>query len=245
MADSNRNNHKVGQWTYKSMKQMTKIKISYAQYDDAQKIYQRLLECMANPCFEGVFPNAIEKGMNGMLDRVSALFHSSTSGVTNAANESASSEGANQKNNPQDLAKLVYASTIKMSQPQYGTSSYRTERLWFKTRLKYGQLLHENHNTYDLQNVISDLIQNAVRITMMPMQRHPTSTLRATTTSSSSSSTLSTENPTLLQSQGQCSPTQYIPKSHEGPGWNTTPTNPRSDPGNRGMMHMASAEYEW
>jgi COP9 signalosome complex subunit 2 len=162
---------KMGQWTYKSLKQMTKIKIGCGEFDEAQTIFKRLLACISSPGLEGVSPNAIEKGVNGMLDRVSSLFLSNNSnstgtssvtgmrsGSTSSTRTSTSTQDQASNNSPQDLERLVYDSTLNLFHPTRGTAPCRNERLWFKTNLKYGQLLYENHETYKLQNVIADLL---------------------------------------------------------------------------------------
>ena len=56
---------------------------------------------------------------------------------------------------PQKLALAVYDSTLRIFHPSKG--SCPNERLWFKTNLKYGQLLYETNETAKLQQVLRDL----------------------------------------------------------------------------------------
>jgi COP9 signalosome complex subunit 2 len=107
-------------------------------------VYSRLLECIT----EGnISPNAVEKGINGMLERVASLLQGNTMrGVDTSANIPM---------DPQKLALSVYDSTLKIFHPT--TGSCPNERLWFKTNLKYGQLLYETNETTKLQHVLRDL----------------------------------------------------------------------------------------
>jgi len=139
------------------------------------------LECISNPDLEGVSPNAVEKGINGMLDRVSSIFSYTSANINTNRNDNGNDNGnvsnnnsnnstndndnSNNNNSNQDndaaqgLARLVYDSTLSLFHPTHG--SCPTERLWFKTNLKYGQLLYENHETNKLQSVIYDLLQTS------------------------------------------------------------------------------------
>ena len=63
--------------------------------------------------------------------------------------------GASNPMDPQKLALAVYDSTLKIFHPS--TGSCPNERLWFKTNLKYGQLLYETNETAKLQQVLRDL----------------------------------------------------------------------------------------
>jgi COP9 signalosome complex subunit 2 len=144
-----------------------KIRLQSSEYDKARNVYQRLLESITNPNNEGVSPNAVEKGMNGMLDRVSALLFQ---GSYNNSDSSA-----------QNLAWYVYDSTLGLFHPQRG--SCPNERLWFKTNLKYGQILYENNQTTKLQIVIRDLLKSSNGIS------ESSSSSSAVTPSSSASST--------------------------------------------------------
>jgi COP9 signalosome complex subunit 2 len=132
--------NKYGQWSFKAMKQLVKLHLRSGNADEMMRHYHRLLECIA----EGdVSPNAVEKGINGMLERVSSLYQGA------AARNSPSTL------DPQRLALTVYDATLKIFRPSTGSCS--NERLWFKTNLKYGQLLYEMNETAKLQQVLKDL----------------------------------------------------------------------------------------
>mmetsp|Transcript_32321 Transcript_32321/g.78604 ORF Transcript_32321/g.78604 Transcript_32321/m.78604 type:complete len:503 (-) Transcript_32321:674-2182(-) len=131
---------KYGQWSFKSMKQLVKLHLRTGNADEMMRHYNRLLECIA----EGdVNPNAIEKGINGMLERVSSLYQGAGARITT------------ENMDPQRLALAVYDATLKVFHPTSGSCS--NERLWFKTNLKYGQLLYEMNETAKLQKVLKDL----------------------------------------------------------------------------------------
>jgi COP9 signalosome complex subunit 2 len=90
--------------------------------------YQRMLECVG----DGVSPNAVEKGIHGMLDRIS------------------------QNDNLQgSLINQIYEATLAVFSPKTGTSP--NERVWFKTNIKYGQLMYEMNETAKLQHILKDL----------------------------------------------------------------------------------------
>ncbi len=141
------------QWTFKALKQTMKLRLRYSEYEQARIVYQSLLDCITNTDNEGLSPNVIEKGVNGMLERVSALL---------LQNSSKSSSGS-VSNSPQHLAWFVYDSTLGLFNPTNGSCA--NERLWFKTNLKYGQLLFENRQTTKLQIVIRDLLQSSNHLT--------------------------------------------------------------------------------
>ena len=107
------------------------------------RYYNRLLDCIAQG---DISPNAVEKGINGMLERVSSLYQGSHQQSTNL--------------DPQRLALAVYDATLKCFHPSTG-SVCSNERLWFKTNLKYGQLLYEMNETAKLQQVLRDLQNNS------------------------------------------------------------------------------------
>jgi COP9 signalosome complex subunit 2 len=134
---------KYGQWSYKSMKQLVKLHLRNGNADEMMRHYNRLLECIS----EGdVSPNAAEKGINGMLERVSSLY------------QGASARNSPSTLDPQKLALSVYDATLKVFHPSTGACP--NERLWFKTNLKYGQLLYEMNETNEtakLQQVLRDL----------------------------------------------------------------------------------------
>jgi len=100
-----------------------------------------------------ISPNALEKGVNGMLDRVSNLISSSTS-LTATDQPTEDDNG-----DPRALARNVCDLTLGAFHPTTGISP--NERLWFKTNLKYGQLLYEMNETAKLQMVIGDLLQSS------------------------------------------------------------------------------------
>lgn len=95
-------------------------------------------------------PNAVEKGINGMLERVSSMYQGGNIGRSSSA-----SDAKPTAMDPQQLALAVYDATLKIFRPS--TGSCPNERLWFKTNLKYGQLLYETNETARLQQVLMDL----------------------------------------------------------------------------------------
>lgn len=156
MEKDHLNDERVGPWTFKCLKQIVKIRLRRNEFQQGTIAYKRLLECVSNPHLEGVSPNALEKGINGMLDRVSSIFnltYNTSSAMTDDGIENCNMA---QDSAAQNLAKLVYDSTLHLFHPLHG--SCPNERLWFKTNLKYGQLLYENYETSKLQRVIQDLL---------------------------------------------------------------------------------------
>lgn len=129
---------KMGQWTYKSLKQMTKIKCG--EFDEAQTIFERLLACISSPGLEGVSPNAIEKGVNGMLDRVSSLFLSNNSNSTGTSSGPLrkttnlicknNDDGANTTSKSTDISERVW-STVLSEQVTYGPVMKDGEVVYF------------------------------------------------------------------------------------------------------------------
>lgn len=144
-------------WTFKCLKQMMKIKLTNQEYTVAQGVYKRLLECITDKEREGISHNAMEKGINGMLDRVSGLFQGDNSYFPNSDAQMEDTEAP--KGKPHDLARYVYDSTLLLFHPTHGACP--NERLWFKTNLKYGQLLYENYETDKLEMVIQDLLSTS------------------------------------------------------------------------------------
>jgi len=137
---------KYGPWSFKCIKQLMKLKLRIGNTDSVLAVYSRLLECIA----EGnISPNAVEKGINGMLERVASLLQ----GVVMRSGIDASSDKSIE---PQKLALAVYDSTLRVFHPT--TGSCPNERLRFKTNLKYGQLLYEMNETTKLQQVLRDLL---------------------------------------------------------------------------------------
>jgi COP9 signalosome complex subunit 2 len=138
---------KYGPWSYKSMKQLVKLQLRTGNGDEMIRHYSRLLECIS----EGsVSPNAVEKGINGMLERVASLLQGGGSSSTSPIGGLDSSSM-----DPQELALAVYDATLRVFHPTSGACP--NERLWFKTNLKYGQLLYEMNETAKLQSVLRDL----------------------------------------------------------------------------------------
>lgn len=145
-----KDNKEYGPWSYKALKQLVKLQIRSATGRNqsttttvldptvVMEYYNRLLDCISSKSSHDVSPAQIEKGINGMLERVSSLYNTNN----NAAEA-------------QDLALAVYDATLKVFHPTTGPCS--NERLWFKTNIKYGQLLYERNETQLLQTVLSEL----------------------------------------------------------------------------------------
>jgi len=152
-----------GPWSYKAVKQLVKLHLRSLNCDSAVKDYERLLRIASSPDAK-ISPNAVEKGVNNMLDRVASLINNSSG----SSNSDASSQ-------QEALAQSIYDLTLKAFHPTTGIAP--NERLWFKTNLKYGQLLYEMNETAKLQLVIRDLLISSGQ---------PTDILEGTTTSSSS-----------------------------------------------------------
>jgi COP9 signalosome complex subunit 2 len=140
---------KYGPWSYKAMKQLVKLHLRAGNASAMIQNYHRLLQCIAQG---DVSPNQIEKGIHGMLERVASLYQGGGGGGVNSSN-------SNNKNNtmmdPQKIALQVYDATLKEFHPKTGTC--QNERLWFKTNIKYGQLLYEMNETAKLQQVLHEL----------------------------------------------------------------------------------------
>mmetsp|Transcript_27503 Transcript_27503/g.75745 ORF Transcript_27503/g.75745 Transcript_27503/m.75745 type:complete len:587 (-) Transcript_27503:220-1980(-) len=140
-----------GPWSFKALKQQ--IKLHLRAGTNAEQIltdYRRLLECSAHG---DVSPNQIEKGINGMLERVASLYQGN---LYNNNNNNSMDTQQPSKLDPQALALAVYDATLQTFHPQTGMSS-QNDRLWFKTNIKYGQLLYEMNQTSKLQQVLQDL----------------------------------------------------------------------------------------
>jgi len=152
-----------GPWSYKAVKQLVKLHLRSLNCDSAVKDYERLLRIASSPDAK-ISPNAVEKGVNNMLDRVASLINNSSG----SSNSDASSQ-------QEALAQSIYDLTLKAFHPTTGIAP--NERLWFKTNLKYGQLLYEMNETAKLQLVIRDLLLSSGQ---------PTDILEGTPTSSSS-----------------------------------------------------------
>lgn len=158
-GSNNKSNKRYGSWSYKAIKQLVKLHLRGGQHAEMMKHYHRLLECIA----EGdVSPSAVEKGINAMLDRVSSLYQGgggsigSASGIADGSTDGQDNDDNTTTMNPQKMALAVYDATLKVFHPQSGACP--NERLWFKTNLKYGQLLYEMNETTKLQHVLKDLL---------------------------------------------------------------------------------------
>ena len=148
LASSGSSAKKYGPWSYKSMKQLVKLQLQMGNGDEMMRNYNRLLECIA----EGdVSPNAVEKGINGMLERVASLLQGGGKSMMKGAGQGAGGTVMD----PQKLALSIYDATLAVFHPKKGACP--NERLWFKTNLKFGQLLYEMNETAKLQRVLSDL----------------------------------------------------------------------------------------
>jgi COP9 signalosome complex subunit 2 len=135
-------NKEYGSWSYKAMKQLVKLHLRTGVQDKIMEHYQDLLTCVSSEGSD-ISAAAVEKGINGMLERVASLYNNSKATEANGKSY-------------QSLALAVYDATLKVFHPQTGPC--KNERLWFKTNLKYGQLLYEMNETPRLQQVLKDLM---------------------------------------------------------------------------------------
>jgi COP9 signalosome complex subunit 2 len=157
-----------GIWSYKALKQLVKLHLrvgsnavnsSSGPLDQVRiiKYYVRLLDCISTSGGTEISPALIEKGINTMLERVASMSNNRGSGSsTGGTLGDVNSEGSIIYT-PSTLALAVYDATLAVFHPQ--TGACKIERLWFKTNLKYGQLLYEMNETTKLQIVLRDLIQ--------------------------------------------------------------------------------------
>jgi COP9 signalosome complex subunit 2 len=226
----------VGLWTFKCLKQIVKIRMRRSEFQQATVVYKRLLECVSHPQLDGVSPNALEKGIHGMLDRVSSIFNSNS-------NWSGSNSKSGQEDSAaQNLAKLVYDSTLHLFHPQRGTCP--NERLWFKTNLKYGQLLYENNETSKLQSVIQDLLD----ISGLKHQQQSSSSGENRSMSSSSSTHLMEIYALQIQLYSRLKDTKALreifAKAMRVQGGIPHPRTLALIQELGGKMHMASKEYD-
>jgi hypothetical protein len=100
--------NKAGHFTFKCLKQIVKVRMRRNELTEAQVMYRRLLECISNPDLEGVSPNAVEKGINGMLDRVSSIFTSNSSGNgSGSGSGSGSNVGAGSSMETNNTARFI------------------------------------------------------------------------------------------------------------------------------------------
>lgn len=117
----------AGMWSFKAMKQLVKLFLRANDVEAVRRHYTQLLNCISTS--KEVSPNAVEKGIQGMLERVASQ--------------------------PHHLAVDIYDETLQVFHPRDGAC--KNERLWFKANLKYGQLLYEMNDTTKLQKVLKDL----------------------------------------------------------------------------------------
>ena len=154
------NDQQYGPWSFKSMKQLVKLYLKLNHAPQVMFHYQRLLECAVS---DNVSANAVEKGIHAMLERIS------------------------QSSMPLAEMCQIYKATLHVFSPTTGT--FPNERLWFKTNIKYGQLLYEMNETTQLQAILKDLLSTTLE--HVPDKDDSSST--AMTTSSSTTSTSSTQ----------------------------------------------------
>jgi COP9 signalosome complex subunit 2 len=159
-----------GPWTFKARKQLTKLFLRHGDVPATMQHYRQLLDGISQPnnndsnnnsSASTVSPNAIEKGIHAMLERVASLYQtaaatgSSSSSHPSSSSSSSSSSSTSSPKDILDLALNVYDATLQVFHPHQGVCP--NERLWFKTNLKYGQLLYEQNDTRKLQQVLQDL----------------------------------------------------------------------------------------
>lgn len=149
---------KLASWSFKALKQLCKLHLRTANWEAILPVYQRLLECVAAGY---VSPNQVEKGIQAMLERVASLCQGN-SAASGAASPSSSRmmveeevSSTTSTDPSQALALQVYDATLTVFHPVKG--SCPNERLWFKTNIKYGQILYETNETSKLQHVLKDL----------------------------------------------------------------------------------------
>ena len=132
-----------GAWSFKALKQLVKLYLRHGDTTLMMRHYHRLLQAIAEPN-SSLSPNAIEKGINAMLERVASLYQSTGNSSMMGSHP-----------DTQQLALQVYDATLHVFHPRHGTC--QNERLWFKTNLKYGQLLYEQNDTVKLAQVLKEL----------------------------------------------------------------------------------------
>ena len=159
ITQENEREGKLGPWSYKALKQLCKLHLRTSNWQAILPAYRRLLECVATG---NVSPNQVEKGIQAMLERVASLYQGNSSTATSGTTSGASSPSSRMlveddatTDPSQALALQVYDATLNVFHPVKGTCP--NERLWFKTNLKYGQLLYETNETTKLQHVLKDL----------------------------------------------------------------------------------------
>ena len=101
-----------GEWTFKALKQLVKLHIRAGKTDAVVEYYNHLLSCITSGA---VTNNQCEKGINGILDKVSSPIQNT---------------GKNKVEN-QNLARQVYMATLEVFRPRNDAGSTSTnERLW-------------------------------------------------------------------------------------------------------------------
>ena len=145
-----------GSWSYKAIKQLVKLHLRTVDGTAVLANYARMLRVASSPN-AAISPNALEKGVNTMLDRVSNLIVSQSAQLQQQQQATTSSSTTTTTTSTAStIARDVYDLTLKAFHPTTGLCP--NERLWFKTNLKYGQLLYEMNDTHKLQLVIRDLL---------------------------------------------------------------------------------------
>ncbi|OQR87703.1 COP9 signalosome complex subunit 2 [Achlya hypogyna] len=115
-------------WGFRALKQLIKWQLRRQRLDKAMGHYEALLARISTSAT--ITRNMGEKGVNGILDFVSATSHASSS--TTTANDSSWS-----------VLQEFYEKTLETLQKK----ETRNERLWFKTNLKLGNVLFEQIDT--------------------------------------------------------------------------------------------------
>jgi COP9 signalosome complex subunit 2 len=187
-----------GTWSFKAMKQLVKLHLRAGNSEEMLKHYNQWLECIAAG---DASPNAVEKGVNGMLERVASLYVGAASIKTVVTGAGGSGGAANASHtgsggvilDPEKLALSVYDATLVIFHPE--TGACKNERLWFKTNMKYGQLLYEMNETAKLQQVLKELksIHPQEEENMNSMNTGSSSSNNNNTTNNSGSSTQALE----------------------------------------------------
>lgn len=168
-----------GSWSYKAIKQLVKLHLRSMDGNSVLNDYARMLRVASTP-EAAISPNAMEKGVNSMLDRVSNIISQSNTATASATTTTTTTSSSSSiSSDPRMFARGLYDLTLEAFHPTHGISP--NERLWFKTNLKYGQLLYEMNETAKLQLVIRELLISSGQSTDI-----------FTTTTESSSSTTTT-----------------------------------------------------
>ena len=260
--DSNGSDHcHYGPFSFKARKQLVKLHIRARGTEKILQQYRLLLECISVK--NSISPNAVEKGIHGMLERIASLYQNSSksNGNSNSGGGTGSSamvpsspgtaavtSGNNNNDDPnQTLAVAVYDETLQVFHPQ--TGACKNERLWFKANLKYGQLLYEMNETTKLQKVLKDL-QSFQQEQQQQQQASGLSASNAAASSSSSSSSTTSMEIYALQIQlysRQKDHKRLRETFHRAMAIQGGIPHPRTlalmqELG--GKMHMASKEYE-